>query len=352
MGETFGGGILRSTLKRLAVLSALVMVGLLVSAASALAIPAPIHISGTGGEGVFIRSGPSTSYTRVGWMPEGASPDYNCFVWGQSIGGVPIWFNVNYNGVTGFYASYYDDSSYHSNEELTAKYGVPLCGSPPPAAGPPPSPAPSPAAAPGTSPPPSIPNASFNRRVAVAWAFANAKNPQPYGTMCAWFVSQALWAAGLPSSSTWNAKGPYRYKNRAGLWATVPGTETAWKVGKLLDYLRTRFGAQRIDITRNLTTNAVPQAQIGDVIAYDWGKGDGISHVSLVVNIARGQYPEVAEMGQYDLGVIGGILNKINPVSSSYLKRGWTWSEVDKRWLQKGSPHMRAYLFHIPGGRA
>jgi hypothetical protein len=94
----------------------------------------------------------------------------------------------------------------------------------------------------------------------------------------------------------------------------------------------------------------VPQAQVGDVIAYDWGEGDGISHVSLVVNIASGQYPEVAEMGQYDLGVVGGILNKVNPVTSSYVKRGWTWSAVHKGWLQKGSPRMRVYLFHIPGG--
>jgi hypothetical protein len=123
-------------------------------------------------------------------MPEGASPDYNCFVWGQNINGVPIWFNVNYNGVTGYYASFYDDGSYQSNEELTAKYGVTLCGSQPPASSPS-APVPS---SPGSDPPPAAtPNASFNRRVAAAWALANAKNPQPYGTMCAWFVSQALW---------------------------------------------------------------------------------------------------------------------------------------------------------------
>jgi uncharacterized protein YraI len=121
-----------------------VAVWLLTTAASALAISAPIHISGTDGEGVFVRPDPSTANPAVGWMPEGASPDYNCFVWGQNIGGVPIWFNVNYNGKTGYYASYYDDSSYHSNEELTAKYGVPLCGStaPPPPSSPTPTPAP------------------------------------------------------------------------------------------------------------------------------------------------------------------------------------------------------------------
>lgn len=116
----------------------LALVWVLFSATSAIAISAPIHIAGTGGEGVFIRPEPNTSRPATGWMPEGASPDYNCFVWGQNIGGVPIWFNVNYGGVTGYYASFYDDSSYHSNEELTAKYGVPLCGSAPPSSPPPP----------------------------------------------------------------------------------------------------------------------------------------------------------------------------------------------------------------------
>jgi uncharacterized protein YraI len=130
-----------------------VAVWLLVSVTSALAISAPIHIAGTDGEGVFIRPDPSTANPAVGWMPEGASPDYNCFVWGQNIGGVPIWFNVNYGGKTGYYASYYDDSSYHSNEELTAKYGVPLCGSSPAASSPPPVASSPPASPPASSPP-------------------------------------------------------------------------------------------------------------------------------------------------------------------------------------------------------
>lgn len=125
--------------------------GLLATAATALAISAPIHIHGTGGEGVFIRPTPDTSRPAIGWMPEGASPDFHCFAWGQNIGGVPIWFNVTYNGVTGYYASFYDDSSYHSNEELTAKYGVPLCGSAP--APTPGSPSPSPSPSPPTAPP-------------------------------------------------------------------------------------------------------------------------------------------------------------------------------------------------------
>lgn len=127
-----------------------VAIGGLAWTPKAHSISAPIHISGTAGEGVFIRPEANTSRPAIGWMPEGASPDYHCFVWGQNINGVPIWFNVTYNGVTGYYASYYDDSSYHSNEELTAKYGIPLCGSGAPTP-PPSSPGTPPATPPGGS---------------------------------------------------------------------------------------------------------------------------------------------------------------------------------------------------------
>ena len=149
----------------------------LVMAQGALAVSAPIHIAGTGGEGVFIRPEPNTSQPAVGWMPEGASPDFNCFVWGQNIGGVPIWFSVNYNGVSGFYASYYDDSSYHSNEELTAKYGVGLCGSPPPATSSPPTAAPAGATNPAA--PAGTPTASTPQNSAPPPPGAIYFNPYP-----------------------------------------------------------------------------------------------------------------------------------------------------------------------------
>jgi hypothetical protein len=105
------------------------------------AISANIHIHGTGGQGVYLRPAPDTSQPGLRLIPEGASPDYNCFTYGQNINGVNVWFNVNWSGATGFYASYYDDSSYHSETELTSKYGIPKCGAAPP---PTPSPSPSP----------------------------------------------------------------------------------------------------------------------------------------------------------------------------------------------------------------
>lgn len=139
--------------RSVAVLSGLA--ALLVSVNPVYARPAPIQVAHTGGDGVLIRNAPNRGGTPVGWMPEGASPDYNCYVWGERINGVPIWFNVNWNGVTGFYASAYDNSSYQSDAELQAKYGVPTCGStnPPPPSAPQPAPAPT-APAPAADPSP------------------------------------------------------------------------------------------------------------------------------------------------------------------------------------------------------
>lgn len=117
-------------------------------ASSASAMPADIRIHGTAPEGyVNIRSAPNTSGAPIGRIPEGASPDYECFTYGESIGGVPVWFLVNY-GARGYYASYYDDSSYRTDAELTGKYGIPKCGA-------------APAAGQSTQPPPTPANGSI-----------------------------------------------------------------------------------------------------------------------------------------------------------------------------------------------
>jgi hypothetical protein len=332
----------------------------LVLAGTASAVSAPIQIANTGGEGVLIRAEPNTSSTRLGWMPEGASPDYNCFVWGQDINGVPIWFNVNYSGITGYYASYYDNSSYKSNEELTTEYGVPLCGAATPSPVPvQPSSEPAPEASPtppsssgnGDTPPstgssgPTIANAFYNREASVQWALANARNPQARLAMCAWFVSHALWAGGFPQQpGVWDENGHYSF--------SASGTADEWLVPNLLGYLEAHYSVTYSDISSDLTSNAVPQAEVGDLIFYDWEKhkGEGVSHVAIVVGIASGDYPEVSEMGQFDFGLVDDVANKIVHVSSPYSQRGWTWSALHHKWLQKEYRNMKAYLLHINGG--
>lgn len=93
-------------------------------ATSAHAISAPIHTTAT----VNMRTGPSTNYAVITQIPQGVSPDFNCWAQGQNISGVDVWFNVNYAGHTGYFASYYDDSSYSTDSAITSKYGIPQCG--------------------------------------------------------------------------------------------------------------------------------------------------------------------------------------------------------------------------------
>jgi uncharacterized protein YraI len=93
-------------------------------AADASAMGAPIQIT----QNVNMRSGPGSSFSRVGGIYTGQSPDFICWSVGENINGVNVWFDVNANGATGYYASYYDNSSYASDALITSKYGIPQCG--------------------------------------------------------------------------------------------------------------------------------------------------------------------------------------------------------------------------------
>jgi hypothetical protein len=298
---------------------------------SALAAPAPIHIAGTGADGVFVRPTPDTSQPAIGWMPEGAGPDYHCFTYGQLVGNVSVWFNVTYNGVTGFYASYFDDSHYQSEAELTDTYGVPKCGAEAPPSTPSPSPVPPAASA-------SQPGVSYNRDAAVSWAVSHWHDKPPANSACTWYVSQALWAGGLPQSGTWTGSGSHRGRVR-----TYPGSLTAWSTPDFVNYVRRTF--PRSTYTElDFKANRVPAAQKGDVILYSWDGSSSVAdldHAALVVNIVAGQYPEVSEWGTNDRGPFAG--------QSPYFKRGWTWSEKNHSWLQSPHeyPHVRAFLLHI-----
>ena len=206
---------------------------------------------------------------------------------------------------------------------------------------PPPSSAPTPP--PSTTPIGTIPNQGYDRSAAVSWALAHAKDPQAYGAMCTWFVSNALWAGGFTKTAAWTDQGHYR---------SAPGTKIAWWLPDFLPYIQSNYSTSLKDITSDLRTNAVPQAEAGDMILYDWGDGHGISHVAFIVDIASGQYPEVSEMGQFDFGLLDAAINKIVHVRSPYVKRGWTWSAINNNWLQSDPKHrgMKAYLLHINGG--
>lgn len=213
---------------------------------------------------------------------------------------------------------------------------------PDPIHAPPPAPTTKPEPTSPSSSRPTTMNAFYNRSAAKTWALSHAKDEQAYGAMCTWFVSQALWAGGFPKTSTWT---------NAGRYTSAPGTKTAWVVPDFLKYVQANFPTTWTSITTNLRTNAVPQAEVGDIIAYDWGKGDKVSHLALVVSLTRSRYPVVSEMGQYDWNAVDYAKNKLGiHKHSDYSSRGWTYSAKDQRFLQVRYPKMKAYLLHFDGG--
>lgn len=85
----------------------------------------------------------------------------------------------------------------------------------------------------------------------------------------------------------------------------------------------------------------MPGAQEGDVIAYDWaGDGETDHHLAMIVDKAPGDYPEVAEWSAYD-----------GTTPAPYYKRGWTYSEKHRQWLESKYPHITAKLIHLDTSR-
>lgn len=293
-----------------------------VSAQPAKAISADIRT--TSDVGLYYE--PSTaSHPALITVPRGTSPDYVCWTRGESVQGLNVWFRVRYDGLTGYIASRYDDSTYKHATQIESKYGIPNCADVPEEAA------------------VETPNSFYNRSAAVEWALAHARDKQAHGEMCTWFVSNALWAGGFATSDEWTSEGYFQSLN-----SRLPGTPTAWKVVATMNYLTERFSVSQFDLTSAFVTKAVPQAEPGDIIAYDW-TGDGVyDHLSMVVRIADGQYPVVAEWGTAGWGA------DIAPWSSrsSYTDRGWTYSAKNKKLLQELEEYegITAKLLHIDGG--
>lgn len=150
-------------------------------AGPAAAVSAPIRTTAN----VNMRPGPSTtSGNPITTIPAGVSPSFNCWAQGQNINGVDVWFNVTYNGRTGFYASYYDNSSYSTDAQITSKYGIRNCST--------------------SQTPPSQPPPSSAAQTAANWSTRYIGQDYDY-YLCLTFVRSAWLSAGIDLKSYVNA---------------------------------------------------------------------------------------------------------------------------------------------------
>jgi hypothetical protein len=301
-----------------AVLPVLVGTGLVTSASPASAEGSwTQHVSGTGGNGLWVHSSAGLSRSTVTTLlPEGAEIVTNCLAYSDFVGTDPAWLHIT-SPVRGWVSDSYIDTWWDRNYTLLQQ-GLPECGTEPVSD--------EPVMVDDTAP--------LNRESAIQWAHANARGSQPVGwSGCAWFVSQALWAGSLPQTDLWNGS------DRHGTLGWIPGSIAATAVDDFLPNLMAMYPTTdvvQLDGDR-FRSNAVPEAEVGDVIAYDW-EGDGDpDHVSIVTSIADGDYPNIAEWGT----------NEPGHLSSSYEERGWTWFETRHEWLQVEYPNMTATLYHF-----
>lgn len=268
-----------------------------------------ISITGT----VNLRTGPSTDAKKIGSLSPGDRPEYLCHATGERIGGGPgvgttLWWQVRYEGRLGYYSSAYDNVPYDRQSNIAGYYHIYRCG----------------------SKLAMQPSYGYDRGLAVWWALQYARDLQPKypDSGCTWFVSQAMWAGRMPQSERW----------RDPIVGRIPRVATYAE--DLYWYLRDELHATVIPLNARLAPgkNAVPEAQVGDLIAYDW-EGDGhVSHMSIIVHMSPGFYPDVAEWGTAD-----------GPgTRSSYAWRGWTWSENQHKWLQEVyGDKVTPYLIHL-----
>ncbi|HSE61494.1 MAG TPA: amidase domain-containing protein [Candidatus Saccharimonadales bacterium] len=273
---------------------------------------------------VNLRPSPDTSQTPLTVIQKGDKPDYICFTYGEQVDDVNVWFKVNYNGFTGFYSTRWDDIPPAQLNDIPGNFGISACGmgadmNQTPAEG----------ATIDIGPP--APKPSYDRGKAAAWAYDHATANQPIlWSGCTWFASMALWQGGLPMTDDWNDRGTHSGRR-------VQGTVTATAAPDFVNYLTDIGWIEQIPLDGRFATNAVPEARVGDIIAYSWN-GDGyINHLAVIVNIAPGDYPEVAEWGTAD----------VPHRSVSYHKRGWTYSEKHHRWLQEDNPNVTAILLRV-----
>lgn len=195
-------------------------------------------------------------------------------------------------------------------------------------------------------------NNIFDRNRAATWAMDNAEVQPPSSGSCTWFVSNALWQGGLAKTTDWTSDGTlgstsnvfkriYKDAHTLVYGPNLPGTIDAWNPVDLKNYLlQTYPDSTWTPVILSSTTNAVPQAQLGDLIFYDWGQGEGISHVAMVTKIEEpSQYPDVSEWSG---------MPQDSSLPETYQYRGWTFSQATNQWLQdEYHGTVTAYLLHV-----
>jgi len=289
------------------------------------------QVYNTGGEGLWLHPAqdtdtPSLTSPVSDLMADGTNVTLTCWQNGPNVNGDSIWdFGTNTaTGNRGFMADYYINTPVTQGNEgsqLTA-LGLDECGSdnstnntnvnPQPAE--------------------SVPTfTTLNRDAAAQYALDHAELPPPNSGSCTWLVSNALWAGGMPQTSEWNGSwdDPHGFPQIVGGSGIREGTIDAWGAPNLVEYLNTMPYVTVEPLgTMSAGNNDVPDARLGDIIAYIWSPPEGIANMPLSQQLTYINHLDLVTGAsttdpEYPL-VTGWSENGASALQ--YNQRGWTWS--------------------------
>ncbi len=190
--------------------------------------------------------------------------------------------------------------------------------------------------------------AGYNGKAAAAYAKIYACNNNTacrnkayvnYYSNCTNFVSQALLAGGKKEVESGYPFWAYGNKNvHSRSWSSVDHFLEFWE----------EPGKKRSTVTHYTKKmgSAYTSAAKGDVYVYDWGKGDGWSHLAIATGYGNFvNYYDVTARKNYN-SVTGGSGDKIAQHSTDRDGAPWNWGyhgEPDKTVKAK----MRTKILHI-----
>ncbi len=244
-----------------------------------------------------IRSGAGTNFSTLRGVAQGSYLSIDCFVNGEKISGTTIWDHVVGGG-------FISDALLKTGSDSAV---VPACSS--------------------NQSAPAAPAARYNRTSATAWALEHSQGPNKFvGDDCTFYASQVLWIGGLPRTSVWTDWSSDKALLSSSHFMNPGPTKNSSVAYMLVQYLLDNHLAteQKLDLRQN----NVPQAQLGDIIAYEWGGTSPINHLMVVTGFS-GQYP-----------LVSGHSNDVT-------NQGWTYSNAEKNWIQVKHPKAVAFLIHI-----
>ena len=230
-----------------------------------------------------VRSAPNTSALIVTVLPKGSSVSIDCYAEGEDVSGTTIWDHTP--------SGWISDALMLTGSDSPV---VALCA--------------------GRS---EQSSGNYNRSAAAAWAITDAYIPPTFHNDCTWFVSQALWAGGLPQTSNWTSAS----WNFFDLAQKSRGLGSPSRAAASADYFKNALQedglAQLTEISPSDLTGG--GAQLGDVILYDWDNGaDGkIDHVAIVTEIGQdgtvgiSQHTPARDYRQWNLNGDGSPLTNL-----------------------------------------